>query len=114
MHEASLAASIIETVCREAGEHGGGRVPKIRLRLGEASHVVTESLRFAFDVLSKETNAEGAELEFERVPLRVRCRRCGAESGIAEDRWVCGSCGEAALDIINGMEMEIDSFDMED
>jgi len=114
LHEASLAASIIETVCREAGKHGAGRVLKIRLRIGEASHVVPESLRFAFDVFSKDTNAEDAELEFERVPLRARCRRCGAESGIVEDRWLCGSCGEARLDIVSGLEMEIDSFDMEE
>ncbi len=114
MHEASLAANIIDMVCREAEEHGPGRVVKIRLRLGEASHVVAESLRFAFDVISKDTNAEGAQLELERVPLRARCRHCGAESGIAEDRWVCASCGEAELDIISGMEMEVDSFDMEE
>ena len=49
--------------------HAEGRpVSVVRVRVGRLRQVVPEYLSFYFEVASKETICEGAELEWERVP----------------------------------------------
>ncbi len=70
----------------EAEKHGAKRINRIRLLLGEGGGVVPDCVRFYFDQMKRDTPAAEAELEFERVPLRIRCPKCGAEWGAGIDR----------------------------
>ncbi len=65
MHELSIAASILETVKRQAAANGGGRVKKAGVRIGALSGVDTESLRFCFGAIVAGTREAGCELEIE-------------------------------------------------
>lgn len=61
----SIANSVIETARAESARYPCSHVRKISLRIGEWSGVDTESLRFCFDVLKRDTEMAGAELEIE-------------------------------------------------
>jgi len=114
MHEVSLMKNLLMTVEAARDREGGGPVQVIHLRIGEMSGVSTDALSFAFEVLSKGTAAEGGRLEFERVPLRARCRECGIEFHPDEFVFRCAACGSPELDILAGREMEVDYILLDD
>jgi len=114
MHEASLMKNMLAIVEKAAADAGGGRVTVIQLRRGEMAGVQADAMRFAFDVMSKGTAAEGATLEIETVPLRVRCKRCGAEAHPEDFVFICMKCGATEIEIIGGREMEVDHILLEE
>ncbi len=114
MHEVSLMENLLNVVASAAGREGGGTVRTIHLRIGELSGVNEDALRFAFDVLSRGTVAEGGTLECEKVPLTARCRSCGAEFSPQEFVFFCPSCDSSEIDVKTGREMEVDYIYMDD
>ena len=114
MHEVSLMRNLLVTVEGARTREGGGPVKVIHLRIGEMSGVSIDALSFAFEVLSKGTAAEGGRLEFERVPLRARCRECGAEFHPDEFVFRCSGCGSPETEMLAGREMEVDYILLDD
>lgn len=115
MHETSIARTLLEEVGERVRRAGiRGRVAAVRLRLGRMSTVVPESLKFAFEVLSRGSPLDGARLEIEEVPVRARCRACGRGFEIDEPCFLCESCGSPDLEILSGNELLIDSLDVEE
>jgi hydrogenase nickel incorporation protein HypA/HybF len=115
MHEVGIARTIIESV-EERLRRGEvrGKVRAVHLRVGRMSSVVPESLRFGFEVLSKDSVLQGARLEIEEVPVRARCRACGEGVEIDEPCFLCGKCGSPDLEVLSGTELLIDSLDVEE
>ncbi len=99
---------LLAIVDRAARTEGGGPVRTVHLRIGEMAGVNEEALRFAFEVMSKGTAAEGSKLEIEKVPLRARCGACGADSNPADFVFRCPACGSGDVMILAGREMEVD------
>lgn len=114
MHEVSLMKNLLGVVAGAAGREGGGPVRTIHLRIGELSGVNEDALRFAFDVLSRGTIAEGGTLECEIIPLAARCRACGAEFHPRDLVFLCQSCGDADIEVMTGREMEVDYICIDD
>jgi hydrogenase nickel insertion protein HypA len=86
MHELSITRSLLDQALAEAEKHGARRISRIRLLLGEGGGVVPDCVQFYFDEMKKGTAAAEAELEFKKVPLRIRCPKCGAVWGTGRDR----------------------------
>lgn len=114
MHEVSLMTNLLRTVNEARIREGGGPVQVIHLRIGEMSGVNTDALSFAFEVLSKGTEAEGGRLEFERVPLRARCKECRIEFHPDEFVFRCAGCGSPEIEVLAGREMEVDYILLDD
>lgn len=108
MHETALMTNLLAIVERAARDGGGGAVRVVHARIGEFAGVNVEALRFAFEALSPGTAAAGGRLECEIVPLRLRCRSCGADGPSSEFVLACGACGSTDMEIIGGREMEVD------
>lgn len=64
MHEMGIASSILEAVATELAMRPGNRAAKVGVAIGEFAGVDTESLRFCFEVLSKERQPQ-LELDIE-------------------------------------------------
>jgi hydrogenase nickel incorporation protein HypA/HybF len=109
VHELSVTRSLLDQALTEAEKHGAKRISRIRLLLGEGGSVVPDCVQFYFDEMKKGTAAAGAELEFKRVPLRIRCPKCGAEFGKIEEMCTCNAGGE----VISGQELVIESIDVD-
>jgi hydrogenase nickel incorporation protein HypA/HybF len=127
MHELSITRSLLDQALAEAEKHGAKRISRIRLLLGESGGVVPDCVQFHFDEMKKGTDAAEAELEFKRVPLRIRCPKCGAEWGprpsspsldhsttgsldhILEGMCSCNAGGE----VVSGQELVIESIDVD-
>jgi hydrogenase nickel incorporation protein HypA/HybF len=114
MHEMSVAENILEIIQRHAPVQDKTRVKVIRLRIGELAGVVPESLRFCFEVMSKGTVAEGAELMIERVPLVGRCHECDFDFHVEGYVFVCPRCHSPQIEVISGHELEVMEMEVED
>ena len=111
MHEISLIESIIEIIASEMPKHNITSVETIKLRIGEMRQVVPDVLLFGFQVLSKGTPLEGAELIVENVSMRGHCRLCDQDFAMEDLFSNCPRCGKAEYDIISGRELEIVEFE---
>ncbi len=115
MHELSIAQSLIETVTEIAVQENSARVKSIHLRVGELSCLVEEALRFSFELVARETVAEGARLTVEKVPARVWCDRCRRESEVKSlQRFCCAFCQTPTGKLRGGREIEIVQMEVED
>ncbi len=100
MHEVGIARSVIDAAIAAVPE--GGTLSGVTVSIGPMSGVVADSLQFGFEVASKDTPAEGADLEIVEVPLELLCSAC--ESNFeTEDAAIlrCPTCGGPA-DVISG------------
>jgi len=70
MHELSIAMSIVEIACEEAGRQGGGPVDEVHLKMGKDSGVVSDALLFSWELACEGTRAEGARLLIDQQPGR--------------------------------------------
>lgn len=123
MHELSLAQALLDLAVRYAE---GRRIAVLRVRVGAVSGVVADSLAFCFDFVSRGTLAEGARLELEEVPLRLRCGRCGAELpaeeraglqpgeayALARERGC--ACGSHDVQIVGGREFQLVEIEVQE
>ncbi len=66
MHEMGIASSILEAVEKELARYPGYRAAKIAVRIGEYAGVDTESLRFCFEAIVKDSALAPLELGIER------------------------------------------------
>ncbi|HEY2601137.1 MAG TPA: hydrogenase maturation nickel metallochaperone HypA [Thermoleophilaceae bacterium] len=110
MHELSLSSAIVNTVVKHAD---GRRVTVVSMRIGALRQVVPDTLEFYFGFVSKGTVCEGARLEQELIPARVRCDPCGREWEIDMPIFRCPGCGGAA-EVASGSEFEVESIDVEE
>ena len=113
MHELAIAEGIIETAVPAAERSGAKRILEIRLKVGALSGVFPECVRECLEEVAKGTIAEGAKLVIEPVPIRIRCRACGADSGINRSEFRCPICGSDDFEIIAGREYFVDTLKVE-
>ena len=112
MHELAVCQSVIAQVERVARDHGAQGVSLVKLLIGPLSGVEPALLAQAFPIAQAGTVAEGATLEMETLPIRVRCRSCHAETDAAANKLICGACGDWQTDIISGDEMLLASVEL--
>jgi hydrogenase nickel incorporation protein HypA/HybF len=114
LHEMSIAASVLEAVRAEAALHGGGRVTRAGLRIGELSGVAVESLRFCLEVLVTDTDMAALGFEIEFAPWTRRCRACGTEFRVTDARPECAACGSADTESAGGDQMDLSFVELEE
>ncbi len=113
MHELSIAQSVIEIAEAKAREGNARSIQTIKIRLGEFTTIVRESLEFAFEVARQETLAENARLEIESVPMVVRCVECGlVNDPVREVCLICPQCG-LPLEVVSGEELQVEYIEVD-
>jgi hydrogenase nickel incorporation protein HypA/HybF len=82
--------------------------------VGGLRQVVPASLAFAFELVTRGTAAEGAELVIAEVPVAGRCRTCGAEGALPSFPLLCAGCGSADVEVVRGEELLVDALELAD
>ena len=112
MHELSLSGAIVNTVVKHAG---GRRVSLVSMRIGALRQVVPDTLQFYFGFVSKGTVCEGARLEQELIPARLRCAVCERDWEIDMPIFMCPGCaGAGRVEVASGEEFEVESIEVEE
>jgi hydrogenase nickel incorporation protein HypA/HybF len=113
MHELAVTQGMLSIALEHAAKAGAKKIIRINLVVGEASGIVDDSVQFYFDFVSKGSTAEGASLNFERIPVRFLCRACQMTFSPNEQEWTCPECGELSVEIVAGREFYVDSIEVE-
>ena len=113
MHELSITQNMFELVLEQAEKANAKKVGKINLVIGEMTGFARDSVQFYFDLISKETIAQGAVLSIRMVPPKAQCHQCGEAFEPEEPDWTCPHCRSRSIKIIAGQELYVESIEVE-
>lgn len=113
MHELSVTQSILDIALRHAEQGGARRIVRLNLVIGELATIVDDSVQFYWDIVSRGTIAEGAEMHFERVPGILRCLGCGHTFPLDGRDFACPACSETQVVAAGGDDFRLESIEVD-
>ncbi len=114
MHEISIVQALYSQVEGIVREHGARRALRIVVEVGGLSNVVPELLESAFLAFRPSGPCiANAELEVRRLPVRLRCRRCGEDFDQERSCFRCPRCSSSCVDITQGEELILRDLELE-
>ena len=116
MHEFSICERIVEAVLGELADlqRPSARLCNARVVVGGLHQIVPDYLSFAYDVLTRDTAAEGSALQIRVTPVVARCRTCDWEGEIDLPIFRCAACQSLNLDMLRGKELYLEHLEVED
>jgi hydrogenase nickel incorporation protein HypA/HybF len=114
MHELAIAQNILEIVQQSVPEEQAAAVRWIRVRVGQLSGIVPDSLDFCFSAIASQTKMPQASLSIEKVPTVSRCRDCQHSFSVEDFAFFCPVCKGGNLELLSGKELEIIEIELEE
>ena len=113
MHEMSIAKSLIDIIHEEMAKNDARILRTVRLNIGEMAAIVPESLKFCFEIITKDTELEGTKLIMDIIPLMGYCHSCKEEFEIIDYAFLCPKCGDTKIETIGGQDLSIVEIEVE-
>jgi hydrogenase nickel incorporation protein HypA/HybF len=114
MHELAIAQNILEIVQQSVPEDQTAAVKWIRIRVGQLSGIVPDSLDFCFSAIVSQTKMSQASLSIEEVPMVTKCRDCQHSFTVRDFAFSCPACKSGNLELISGKELEIIEIELQE
>lgn len=113
MHELAITQQIADLAIKHARKNNAQKITDLYLVIGELSTVVDNSVTFYWDLITKDTLCEGAQLHFERLPAQFRCRECQTIFQLENGQLTaCPNCDSGNVEITQGKEFHLDSINI--
>ena len=115
MHEMSLTHDVVDTVLTQATVAEAERVVAVHLKVGEIHDIVDDLFVKCFAFLARDTIAEGAKVEIERIPLTVKCQACETVFPLSTrdpSTWSCPTCDRRDYRVFTGTEFSVDNIEV--
>jgi len=113
MHEMALCESVLAAIEDSARVNRFTRVRRVRLEIGSFAGVEVSALRFGFDVVSRGTLCDGAELVVLEPPGKAWCFDCSSTVDLLARIDPCPQCGGHRLQPVSGDQMTIKDLEVE-
>lgn len=113
MHELPVTQSILDIALKHAQRADAKRITDLHIVMGELSKLVDESIQFYWDIIARDTIAEGAKLHFRIVPAEFQCMACFQKYKPGADEFSCPNCGAVGVKIVAGEEFSLEAIDVE-
>jgi len=114
VHELSVTQGLVDMLIEEAEKRKVKKVTKVTVVIGELTGIESESVKFYFDILTENTVAEGAELNFKIIKAQFKCTECGNIFERSNFTFKCPVCGgQGVLMSKKGKEFYIESIEVE-
>jgi hydrogenase nickel incorporation protein HypA/HybF len=114
MHEYSVTKSLVELCNLEADKNNIKMIVKINLQVGRFTGFSPDSIEFYFEHLKVGTKCSNAKIEFEEIPIKIKCHNCGKQHVIDEPILLCPDCGSEEIDLLTGREFFVASIEGEE
>lgn len=114
MHELPVTESILEISLRHARQAHARRITDLYLVIGQLASIVGDSVQFYWDIIAKDTPAEGARLHFRRIDTEMQCLDCGTRYKPAAFDMSCPICEGSNVKVVAGEEFYLEFIDVED
>ncbi len=123
MHEFSFAYDIFKIAEATALKYNANKISQVYLEIGELTLIVPELLKRSFEMATKGSIAEGAELKIEIVPGKIKCRDCSKVSTVtlSEESYLtglqlfqCRHCQSKNTEIIEGKKANIKNIKIQE
>ncbi len=114
MHELGLTKQIVKIVNDAALRHGAVKVNTVNLVVGENTSIIPESVQMYFDMIARDTSAQGATLNVCVVKAQMYCTSCGKNFIRPRFSFACPTCGALGSPTDIGSEFYVESVELED
>ncbi len=112
MHEMSLAEGILQIIEDQAAAQGFSKVKTVCLEIGQLSHVEPEALRFCFDAVMRDTQAEEATLKIVLLDGEGWCVDCEKTVAYQNRYDPCPHCSGFKVQVTRGEEMRVKELEV--
>ncbi|MFZ5523270.1 MAG: hydrogenase maturation nickel metallochaperone HypA [Pseudomonadota bacterium] len=113
MHEMSIAESVLQIIEDTARAEGCAKVRAVWLEIGQLAGVEKDSLRFCFDVVTRDSVAEHARLEIIETAGQGWCLECACSVVVTARYEPCPHCGSFQIQVTGGEEMRVKELEVE-
>ena len=113
MHELTITESLLEIALRHAANANASRITDLYIVIGDLSSVIDDSVQFYWDIVAKDTLAEGANLHFQRKATKILCLDCGEVYQPNNNVLACPNCKSIQIKILAGEEFFLESINIE-
>jgi hydrogenase nickel incorporation protein HypA/HybF len=113
VHEMSIAESVLQIIEDQARADGYAKVNAVWLEIGLLAGVETESLRFCFDVVTRDSVAQDARLEIIATAGQGWCLQCAHSVAVTARYEPCPNCGSFQVQVTGGEEMRVKELEVE-
>lgn len=115
MHELPATRGILAIALETAREAKAERIRSIDIHIGEMASIVDDSVQFYFDILSKDTAADGAKLNFTREPGAGTCLNCASTFPVKPPLDPeCPQCKAFAVRVTGGNRFFLESIEVDE
>ncbi len=113
MHELAVTENLLDIALRHASKADAEKITDIHVVIGELSSIIDDSVSFYWDIVAKDTIAEGAQLHFKRLQTQIQCQECNHLFHPEAESFSCPSCQSLKIRIIQGKEFFLESIQIE-
>ena len=112
MHEMTIAQNIVSIVEDMIGTHPGKTCKSVHVKIGELTAVVPDSLTFAYQALTADTDLASSSLIIESLPILGKCRQCASVFGVSDFEFSCPHCSSQNIEIQQGKELHVEKLEL--
>lgn len=104
---------MLDVALDAAREAGAEKILSIDVVVGDLTSFVDDSIQFYFDIMSRDTPAQGAVLNFHRESAEGHCHECGHRFPVMPPvPRMCPACESLALSVTGGQDFYVDSIEV--
>ena len=92
---------------------GWKKIRRLMVKVGGMRPINPELMSFIFAAMSKGTPAEGAVMSVLIIPVTVYCYNCGRTNTRVDTQFLCPSCGSRNVQLLSGLEFNIEVIEVE-
>jgi len=111
MHGIGISEDILKIIKKRAREEKLDRIRKVKVKIGEMYMVSKEEILQTFEMVSKGSVADGAQIEVDIIPLTVKCGECENVLKGKEFSLSCPGCGGTDLGILSGEDLIVEALE---
>ena len=107
MHELGVILQIVDRIKVVAAENELTEIQTLVLQIGELSSMIPRYVEACYPMAVEGTILEKTDLVIEVMPGNGRCRSCGSEYNLIQEKNTCPKCACMDFLVLSGKEFNI-------